>query len=594
MRLLIICSFALFFSKAFSQIQKKRLPQSINTPTSSQVFPSLSADGNTMVYSTNYTMSGGFEARITEKTGPEAWAEAKPLRGVNRPGLDQIGSFCLSHDGKLMVFASRRSPSIGKYDIFISEKVNGQWSQPVNPGKPLNSTGFESDPSLSPDGRALYFIRCESMDQLSKTNCAIYVSHRLSAKRWGTPEKLPENINTGHETAPRMMADHQTLFFASSRSGGKGFLDVYQSRFENGQWTPPVALEFINTGKSDEYVSIPARGDIIYYSTKYKDNYQIFKAIIPEEFRPKNVLMIDGTVGCSNSEGLCGRVLVQVNESNSGSLLGRVGLQGQNNRFTFLLPEGAQYNLTAFPQNSGLTYHEQIVNLEAMTSSRKEQLDLQLSTLQPGTAIPLHSIRFHRQGDSLLAQSEPGIRRILGLMKRNPGIKLQIAAFVDTVHIDSVASANADMLVVDTIYHYIAHQKQPKDSVNQALSDKSQAFGNLELADSLSLDSARAVYTDSLTDANSQDIQIAISPTDSLFSEGFQFLRSDSDTATYFLIRRTYTNDRTESMAQALMHQLLSLGVPESQLSARGYADNWTLNRGTENKGYWIEIHVLP
>ena len=130
----------LFFTIAISliataQVPKKRLPQNINVPTYSHIFPSLSGDGNKMIYLTNYTNSEGFETKYTSKIGAEIWADPEPIPNINRPSLDHIGSFCLSYDGNFVVFSSRRSPGIGNYDIWISERNGNSWSQPKNPVK---------------------------------------------------------------------------------------------------------------------------------------------------------------------------------------------------------------------------------------------------------------------------------------------------------------------------------------------------------------------------------------------------------------------------------------------------------------------------
>jgi Tol biopolymer transport system component len=175
-----ICTLFIF-SGTFAQVPKKRLPQNINVPTYSHIFPSLSGDGNQIIFLTNYSNSEGFETKYSTKNGAESWEDPEVLSSINRPGQDHIGSFCLSYDGKFVVFASRRTPTIGNFDIFISEKVGNYWTQPKNPGKPLNSPAHEGNPSLSPDGKSIYFTRCESMDNTNKNNCAIFVSHRVSA-----------------------------------------------------------------------------------------------------------------------------------------------------------------------------------------------------------------------------------------------------------------------------------------------------------------------------------------------------------------------------------------------------------------------------
>ena len=122
-----------FTTLVHAQVPKKRLPQNINVPMYSHIFPSLSGDGNQLLYMTNYTNSDGFELKYTYKTGAEIWADPEPIPGINRPALDHVGSFCLSYDGNFVVFSSRRTPSIGNYDIWISEKIGKNWSAPRIP-----------------------------------------------------------------------------------------------------------------------------------------------------------------------------------------------------------------------------------------------------------------------------------------------------------------------------------------------------------------------------------------------------------------------------------------------------------------------------
>ena len=128
-----IISIALAYSFAVSaQVPKKHLPQNINVPIYSHIFPSLSGDGNQMIYLTNYTNSEGFETKYTYKIGSELWADPEPIPSINRPAQDHIGRFCLSYDGNFVVFSSRRTSGIGNYDIWISEKPDSAWSLPIN------------------------------------------------------------------------------------------------------------------------------------------------------------------------------------------------------------------------------------------------------------------------------------------------------------------------------------------------------------------------------------------------------------------------------------------------------------------------------
>jgi len=575
-----------------AQIPKKRLPQNINVPTYSHIFPSLSGDGNQMIFLTNYTNSEGFETKYTVKNGAESWEDPEAINSINRPGQDHIGSFCLSYDGNFVVFASRRTPSIGNFDIFISEKKGNYWSQPQNPGKPLNSPAHEGNPSLSPDGKSIYFTRCESMNNTTKNNCAIYVSHRISTSRWSEPERLPDHINAGHETTPRIMADNKTLVFASGRPGGKGKLDLYQSYLENGYWTRPVALSYINTPDNDEYVSIPARGDIIYFTSKYRDQFNIYKAIIPEEFRPKKVLMLTGDVSYADGNNPSEDVIIQAYDLQSGEVFTTTRLRQNDNGFTIFLPEGAKYDVSAFPQKGGHTYFSRILDLENMLISRKEELSIQLDPVHPGIKIPLSTIRYKDYSANLDRESDIELKRIIGFLKKNPGLRMEIGSFIDSVHTDTIPSNDLTEVMMDTIFYTY---EKPEPSLNEVFIES----GGLDTVlideidkDTLAFEQKYEFDNDSVNKAGLVSAP-AISQQDSLFASGFHILDENDREIIYYKINYTYHNDRTSRQAEAVMNTLIEAGVPIDLIEARGYGDEWDVDRAEQERNYWIELKIL-
>lgn len=71
-----------------------------------------------------------------------------------------IGDTFVSPDESLMVFSSRRPPSFGNGDLFISLRLrNGDWGEPVNLGDRINTGEHEFCPMLTPDGKFLFFSR---------------------------------------------------------------------------------------------------------------------------------------------------------------------------------------------------------------------------------------------------------------------------------------------------------------------------------------------------------------------------------------------------------------------------------------------------
>ena len=142
---------------------------------------------------------------------------------------------------------------------------NSEWSVPVNLGPVVNSSAADMNAGLSPDQHALYF---GSNRPGGMGGNDIWVSHRTCLQcAWETPVNLGTAINTStNEGAPTLSDDGRLLFFYSGRSGGQGGSDIWVSqRISTGAdgdlWGDPVNLgPDVNTAGSEQGASY-VRGD---------------------------------------------------------------------------------------------------------------------------------------------------------------------------------------------------------------------------------------------------------------------------------------------------------------------------------------------
>ena len=151
----------------------------------------------------------------------------------------------------VLVSAFSAAPRAQKYS---------DWSAPINLGPMVNSTSMDRAPAISKDGLSLYFASTRLSGSFGGED--IYVSQRDSQdSEWGPPVNLGPIINTAaNEMVPAFSRDGHLLFFATSRSGGFGGVDIWVSRREHTHddfaWQPPENLgagvnsTFIDAGPS--------------------------------------------------------------------------------------------------------------------------------------------------------------------------------------------------------------------------------------------------------------------------------------------------------------------------------------------------------
>lgn len=99
---------------------------------------------------------GNGDIWMAKKTGSYEYGEASNLGEVVNT-IDDENSVFLHPDGKTLYFSSNSMNSIGGYDIFKTELIDGEWTKPVNLGYPINTLGDEMHFVVSTDGTKAYF-----------------------------------------------------------------------------------------------------------------------------------------------------------------------------------------------------------------------------------------------------------------------------------------------------------------------------------------------------------------------------------------------------------------------------------------------------
>jgi tetratricopeptide (TPR) repeat protein len=277
-----------------------------------EYLPCLTADDELMIFTRRIKDSRAPEGVqddlfYTIKNNDNLWLPAKNMGGIN--SVYNEGAASISADGSTLVFTAcelygNYGPNRGGYgscDLYIAYRVSTGWSEPMNLGDSINSANWESQPSLSADGRTIYFIRAPRKRR-KDNNQDIYVAQKQPNNHWSKAKKLSPVINSPkREETVLIHPDGVTLYFSSNGHPGMGGLDLFMSqKDEAGNWSKPKNLGYpINTLNDENSLMVSANGKLAYFSSNMEGgfgDFDIYAFDLHPSVQPAPVTYVRGVV----------------------------------------------------------------------------------------------------------------------------------------------------------------------------------------------------------------------------------------------------------------------------------------------------------
>lgn len=435
------CEFAISLTDNPVPFEPVNLGDSINS-SKNEYWPSLSLDENKLVFTVLDPVDPSkpidFGNRqedfyVSIKNSEGQWTKRKNI-GPPVNTMDNEGAQSISADGRYLFFtACNRADGFGMCDIYISENINGKWSVPSNIGSPVNSQYSEKHPSISPDGRTLYFA---SDRPGGKGGLDIYVSKKMANGNWSYPENLGDNINTqGDEQSPFIHPDGKTLYFSSEGHMNLGRGDIFMSKLkDNGEWSHPLNLGYpINTCNNELGLIVNSAGDLAYYASDRLsgNDLDIYQFVLHPEARPDPVSYIKGRIFDSLTyKGLESKF--QLIDLSSGGIVIESISEPETGDFLLPLPTGKNYALNV--SRSDYLFYSDHFAFEGIYERTKPFLkDIALQGIHPGNKIVLNNIFFEFDKYDLKKESEIELKKILDFLNVNPDIKVRINGHTDNI-----------------------------------------------------------------------------------------------------------------------------------------------------------------
>jgi len=202
--------------------------------SSTDWYPSVSADGLSLYFTSRRPSgSGGTDIWVTiRKTTSDPWEPPVNLGStVNKSGDEWESS--ISTDGLTLYFTCAWSGGSGTYDLWVTtrETKEAPWAPAENLGPTVNTSSGDAAPSISADGLTLFFCSSRPGGANDFNRYDLYVTRRSDTDaHWRESRKLGPPVNSSFaDMCPSVSSDGRTLYFFSNRPGGPGGWDIWQA-----------------------------------------------------------------------------------------------------------------------------------------------------------------------------------------------------------------------------------------------------------------------------------------------------------------------------------------------------------------------------
>ena len=410
-----------------------------------QYFPVLTADNRFLVFTVR---------RNPEKLGQEnedlliSAVDASGKFGapqsispvINSP--ENEGAATISGDGKTLVFTSCGRPGgVGNCDLYLSHRRGNQWTAPRNLGILVNSKAWDSQPSLSADGRTLYF---SSNRGGGVGGYDIYVTSVGADGTWGAARNVGAPINTTRDDlAPFIHASGTTLYYSTNGRVGLGSSDIFRAeQDEKGQWQEPRNLGYpLNTFANEASMFISSDNKRAYYTrTELPQSgdapgvppaIYLYGSEVPASTRARETsTYTQGRVFDAVTKKPI-EAVVQLFDLKTNALTQQVYSDGETGEYTAVLNEGRAYAMYAAAPG----YLLKSLNFDYSSQQKFDPLtlDIYLDPAKSGRSAVLNNLFFDSNKAVLKPSSRTELGRLVEFLRQDPNLRVEVAGYTDNV-----------------------------------------------------------------------------------------------------------------------------------------------------------------
>jgi len=472
--------YAKFFAEAYAHPVPfdPTVVRDVSTNEGDEYLPLLTPDNEKLYFTRrwedntpdrNSVVNNSHEVRYVEKFSVSNLTSGKFTKGNEMPEpfnadkKSNYGGVTISLNNRHLYvtickpyFDKKKQAYLYNCDIYQSNFVFGlnklkgveewYWTEPENCGPNINTpTGWESQPSLSADGKHLYFASIREGSQ----GIDIYRSDKTE-EGWGMSKNVGAPINTKfNDKSPFVHTDSKTLYFSSQGHLGFGGFDIFYARQnDDGSWNEPINIGHpINTDEDEHGFVVSTDGKKVYYSSARIGNVRtrlnILSFDLYKEARPENVVFVKGNVDLTEASTSDKRISIEnlnskkaaefeIDETD-GTFAAVIAVKPGDKVVLKVEGEDVAYNARLIEVPDSIIEQEEITKLEPIA----QEINVVAKSEEVGESYRLDDIHYETNSADISDRSKVILEDFGEYLKEKTSIKVAIHGHTDNVGVET-------------------------------------------------------------------------------------------------------------------------------------------------------------
>jgi peptidoglycan-associated lipoprotein len=420
----------------------------------SEYSPFLSQNGEVIYFTSSGKEATGEEKNpvtgtkysdlfISRKNYRGEWQKHELLNPDINSAFDE-STPSITKDGRYLFYTASYSDreQLTRPEIYISRRINGLWTK----GVPfeinnIDSTAIFAHPSISPSGRYLYFVSDMRGGYGGKD---IWRARLSSSFKVDTVENMGPIINSSGDELYPYVRDDNSIYFSSDGHPGMGGLDIFEAYYNDkmNEWIVENIKSPINSSQDDFGITFEPKVEKGYFSSNRND-VRGYHHIYSFEYLPARII-IEGFAVDQDDEFISGATV---------SVVGSDGFQSNfitssDGVYKFEAEKDKTYLLMA--SADGFLNQKKMLHTANLESDTTYYVDFEM--IPYNKPVILDNVFYDLNSAKLRPESKSALDELIALLNEHPEISIELTAHTDRLGDEGYninLSANRAKSVVD-------------------------------------------------------------------------------------------------------------------------------------------------